>query len=154
MPPGDATFLPYKAHPSHTASKANGRFFVLRFESSSERHFFWMQSQPQRSENPSSFGARDLKIGDIVNRMLQGEEVDASAELAAVNGQAGGGGSGGNPDEDGDGDERMEDVEGSRGQHDHSGSGGAGGAGADATGGDVRQEGESSREGGADGARA
>lgn len=52
-----------------------------------------------------------------------------------------------------DDDETMEDVEGTNHDSNHH-SGGGGGAGPGATGGDVREEGEPSREGGADGGRA
>jgi 26S proteasome regulatory subunit N13 len=54
---------------------------------------------------------------------------------------------------DGDDDATMEDIEGTHQSSDHRGSG-SGGAGLDATGGDIREEGEESREGGADGGRA
>ena len=79
-----------------------------------------------------------------MNTLLQGEEVDVSQEMSNLpDGQG----------PDGDGDETMEDVEGT--DHDPSHHrGGSGGAGPDATGGDIREEGEQSREGGADGGRA
>ncbi|KAF4123381.1 26S proteasome regulatory subunit N13 [Geosmithia morbida] len=143
MVPTDGSFVPYeyKTTPQPT-SKTNGRIFVLKFSSSSERHLFWLQSKPQsRNGDPSWFSPRDRKIGDIVNLLLQGEEVDVTRELANVRNT---------DDQPDDEDEAMEDAEGERGSRDH----GAGGAGPDATGGDVREEGESSREGGADGARA
>jgi hypothetical protein len=146
IPPGDATFTPYKPSAQHPTSKCNGRFFVLRFESSSERQFFWLQSKPQRPSDPSWFSPRDLLIGDIVNRLLGGEDVDVAREfleLAAL-------GDDGDDDQDDDGDEAMGDGESGTAPP----GGAAGGAGADATGGDVREEGETSREGGADGARA
>ena len=54
---------------------------------------------------------------------------------------------------DQDDDETMEDVDGADEDPSHQ-RGGSGGAGPDATGGDVREEGEQSREGGADGGRA
>ena len=61
------------------------------------------------------------------------------AELAGISNSSGN-----------DEDETMEDVEpSSRNRH-----GSTGGAGAGATGGDIRDEGEESREGGADGGRA
>ncbi|KAL7789403.1 proteasome complex subunit Rpn13 ubiquitin receptor domain-containing protein [Trichoderma ceciliae] len=144
MVPTDGSFLPYeyKTTPQPTA-KTNGRMFVLKFASSSQRHLFWMQSKPQgRNGDASYFSPRDRKIGDIVHRLLQGEEVNATRELSAVRN---------NNDRQDDEDEAMEDIEG-HGHQDHAG--GSGGAGADATGGDIREEGEGSREGGADGARA
>lgn len=146
MVPTDGSFVPYEQNSnSEPTAKTNGRIFVLKFASSSQRYLFWMQSKPQsRDGSPSWFSPRDRKIGDIVNRLLQGEEVNVTSELASVRNV---------DDRDDDDDETMEDVEGTRGQHAHHGSG-SGGAGPDATGGDVREEGEESREGGADGARA
>ena len=80
-----------------------------------------------------------------MNTLLQGEDVNVEDEIASLpNGHHGPGG---------DDDETMEDVEGA--DHDPSHNrGGSGGAGPDATGGDIREEGEQSREGGADGGRA
>ncbi|RCI15704.1 hypothetical protein L249_3481 [Ophiocordyceps polyrhachis-furcata BCC 54312] len=143
MVPTDGSFVPYEA--SQPAAQTNGRIFVLKFASSSQRHLFWMQSKPQsRVGDPSWFSPRDRKIGSIVHRLLQGQDVNVTAELAAVR----------NPgDRRDDDDEPMEDAEGLRRPHDHPGSG-SGGAGPGATGGDIREEGEGSREGGADGARA
>lgn len=147
MVPTDGSFLPYeyKTTPQPTA-KTNGRIFALKFASSSQRHVFWLQSKPQaRNGDPSWISPRDRKIGDIVNQLLQGEEVNVARELASVR----------NTDnsQDDDDDETMEDAEGQFGSREHRPSG-SGGAGPDATGGDVREEGEGSREGGADGARA
>jgi len=142
MVPTDGSFTPYESTTSsEPTSKTDGRIFVLKFSSSSQRHIFWLQSKPQ-SENgdPAYYSPRDRKIGDIVHRLLQGEEVDVSEEMSTVR----------NNDHDDDEDETMEDAENQRPQE-HRGSGGAG---PDATGGDVREEGEGSREGGADGARA
>lgn len=145
MVPTDGTFVPYEYTTSpQPTSKTNGRIFVLKFASSSQRYLFWMQSKPQGANgDPSHFSPRDRKIGDIVNRLLQGEEVNVSRELASVRN---------NNDRNDDGDETMEDVEG-RAPTDRHGSG-SGGAGPDATGGDIREEGEDAREGGGDGARA
>lgn len=147
MVPTDGSFIPYEYDTTaQPTAKTNGRIFVLKFASSSQRYFFWMQSKPQsRNGDPSWFSPRDRKIGDVVHGLLQGEEVNVTGELASVR----------NVDDrrDDDDDETMEDVEGHRGPRGHRGSG-SGGAGADATGGDVREEGEESREGGADGARA
>ncbi|KAG6033201.1 hypothetical protein E4U41_006970 [Claviceps citrina] len=146
MVPTDASFVPYEPDASRPSAKTNGRIFILKFASSSQRHFFWLQSKPQSREgDPSWFSPRDHKIGQVVNEILQGREVNVMAELASV--RVGG------ERRDDDDDETMEDVEEDRGPQAHRG-GGTGGAGPDATGGDVRQEGEESREGGADGARA
>jgi len=119
---------------------------VLKFSSSSQRYLFWLQSKSQHERgDPSWFSPRDLKLGEIVNTLLQGEEIDVQQAIANLPRGRGGP----SPDED----ETMEDVEGTdhdRG-HNHSGSGGAG---MNATGGDIREEGQESREGGADGGRA
>jgi len=152
MIPTDGHFVPFDTRsPAQPTSKTNGRIFVLKFGSSSQRHLFWLQSKPQgRTGNPAWFSPRDLKIGEVVDKLLQGEEVDVNRELASVRGR------GNNDDEEpraGDDDETMEDVEGHGDPHGHH-EGGNGGAGPDATGGDFRKEGEGSREGGADGARA
>lgn len=152
MVPGDGRFIPYEGTGDHASSKTNGRIFVLKFESSSQRHLFWLQSKPQSpSGDPAWLSPRDRKIGNLVDQLLQGDEPDVDAELAEVRGgnnnDRRGGGNSGDAD-DGDDDETMEDAEG------HHGGGGPGGAGSGATGGDVRDEGEDAREGGADGARA
>jgi len=152
MIPTDGNFVPYDTKtPANPSSKTNGRIFVLKFSSSSQRHLFWLQSKPQgRQGDPAWLSPRDRKIGDIVDRLLQGEEVDVTRELASVRNNSDDSRRDDEGDDDDD-DEAMEDVE---GQSDAPHSGGAGGAGPDATGGDVRREGEDSREGGADGARA
>lgn len=122
MFPQDGSFAPYKK------SRASGRIFVLKFSSSSQRHLFWLQSKSQSPNNdPAHFSSRDLKIGEVVDSLLQGEEVDmqqAASEMRA----------GRQTYEDED--ETMEDAEG-QGNH-----------------GDMRDEGEDAREGGADGGRA
>lgn len=142
MLPTDGSFQPY--HPSTPSKSTNGRLYVLKFTSSSQRYLFWLQSRSQHPQgDPSWFSPRDLKLGQIVNNLLQGEDVDVEAQMASIPHDSNG------PDDD----ETMEDVEGTNHDSNHP-SGGGGGAGPGATGGDIREEGEPSREGGADGGRA
>ena len=143
MFPGDGRFVPYEYNTrEEPTSRTNGRIFALKFSSSSQRHLFWLQSTPQAKNGDASwFSPRDIKIGELVDSLLQGEELNVAEEMAQV--QSGGNG--------GDDDETMEDVEGTGDEHHQ---GGSGGAGPDATGGDVREEGAGAREGGADGGRA
>lgn len=129
MFPTDGNFNPYRK------TRVSGRVFVLKFSSSSQRHLFWLQSKSQSpSGDPSYFSPRDLKIGEAVNDLLQGEEVDITELVSQIRA--------GHPPDDEDAD--MEDVEGQ----------GSGGAAPNTTGGDIRREGGGSREGGADGGRA
>jgi 26S proteasome regulatory subunit N13 len=131
MIPGDGAFIPYTGSESvedseNVKSPTDGRIFVLKFNSSSQRYLFWLQSKSQHPRGDASwFSERDLKIANVSNPAPGGDE-----------------------------DETMEDVEGAdhssrRNRHDSTG-----GAGAGATGGDIREEGSGSREGGADGGRA
>lgn len=150
MIPGDGAFLPYTGKDAaedsdNVKSPTNGRIFVLKFNSSSQRYLFWLQAKSQHPrDDPSWFSLRDLRIGQIVDSLLNGEEIDVLAELASVQ----------NPTAGNDEDETMEDVEGADHSARRNRHGSTGGAGADATGGDIREEGEESREGGADGGRA
>jgi 26S proteasome regulatory subunit N13 len=142
MFPGDASFLPFEKEGPNRKPLVNGRIFVLRFSSSSARHFFWLQSKSQHSSgDPSFFSDRDRKLGEIVNSILQGEDIDVQQEIENL------------PSGGGDDDTAMEDADGGAFQSDHHRAA-SGGAGAGATGGDIREEGEESREGGADGGRA
>jgi 26S proteasome regulatory subunit N13 len=147
MFPTDGHFEPYEYKTrDEPTSKTNGRIFVLKFSSSSSRYLFWMQSKSQSRDGDASwFSPRDLKIGQIVDSLLQGEDVNVAEEIAQARTEGGGN----NDDED----ETMEDAEGHGDQSEHH-RGGSGGAGPDATGGDIREEGAGSREGGADGGRA
>jgi len=97
MFPTDGHFEPYEYKTSNQpTSKTNGRIFALKFSSSSQRHVFWMQSKPQaQNGDPSWFSPRDLKIGQIIDTLLQGEEVNVQEEIAQI-----GSGNGGNDDED------------------------------------------------------
>ncbi|KAL1893621.1 hypothetical protein Cpir12675_004051 [Ceratocystis pirilliformis] len=146
MIPEDGNFLHYDSE--SPSAKTNGRIYVLKFRSSSQRYLFWLQSAPEHPTIHSRLSERDRKITDIVFNLLQGEEVDVDAELAAL-------------DEDDDEEEEEEEYEDEDEDEDEemadqttTARGTTGGAGADATGGDIRDEGEDAREGGADGGRA
>ncbi|KAH7116078.1 proteasome complex subunit Rpn13 ubiquitin receptor-domain-containing protein, partial [Dendryphion nanum] len=153
MIPGDASFTPYLssdtgADSENLKSPTDGRVFVLKFNSSSQRHLFWLQSKSQHPKgDPSWFSERDLKVGQIIDLLLNGEEVDVLAELAGISSRNA-------PSGDDDEDETMEDVEGTNHSSNRNRHGSTGGAGPGATGGDIREEGSGPREGGADGGRA
>ena len=93
MVPTDGHFLPYErtAPGSDQQAPTNGRIFVLSFQSSTQKHIFWLQSKSQHaSGDPAWFSPRDLKLGQIVDRLLQGDEVNVKEEVANVsNDQAG-----------------------------------------------------------------
>lgn len=145
MVPSDGSFKPYQpTKGSNKKSPTNGRIFILKFQSSSARHLFWLQSKSQHSQGESGwFSPRDLKLGEIVDQLLQGEQVNVQEELNNLPNDQGG------QDDDDDSRNRMEDVR--RGSQ-------SGTAENLATGdsfiGDPSNEGEGSREGGADGGRA
>ncbi|KAH9823673.1 ARM 1-domain-containing protein [Teratosphaeria destructans] len=146
MVPGDGTFQPLVKNPGADSveSPTNGRIYVLRFTSSSQKHYFWMQSKTQHREGKLSwFSQRDQKLGQIVDLLLQGEDVDVEGEVADIR-------NGGDGDDGPNGDADAMEVDDQPGLSRQE----TGGAGQDATGGDPRQEGEASREGGADGGRA
>lgn len=146
MVPTDGTFTPYEPSQSDSAKPiTNGRIFVLRFQSSTQRHFFWLQSKSQHIQgDPAWFSPRDLKLGQIVDRLLQGDEVNIAEEVANIATNHGG-----NADDDDDPTSRMEDVR-SNGQSVPPGNI----ANGDPFMGDPGEEGQGSREGGADGGRA
>ncbi|KAK4902028.1 hypothetical protein LTR27_000929 [Elasticomyces elasticus] len=147
MIPGDGTFHPLVKNPGSESveSPTTGRIFVLKFSSSSQKYYFWMQSAPQNKDGKLGlFSARDQKIGQVIDALLQGEEVDIEQEAREIRE----GGQGDDGDDGGDADAMEVDHGGSLTRQE------TGGAGQDATGGDPREEGEASREGGADGGRA
>ena len=83
MFPGDATFTPYTGNTSSadTKSPTNGRIYMLKFSSSSQRHFFWLQSKSQHPSGDASwFSSRDKRYGEIINQVLAGEEVDVGPD--------------------------------------------------------------------------
>ncbi|CAK1355249.1 hypothetical protein CB0940_01006 [Cercospora beticola] len=144
MFPSDGHFFPLvkEQGAEQLHSPTNGRIFVLKFSSSNQKHYFWMQSKSQSRQGETSwFSERDQRIGQIVDQLLQGEDVDVTAEIDEIRG-------GGNSGTDGDADAMEVDQDRTLGRQE------SGGAGQDATGGDPREEGEASREGGADGGRA
>lgn len=146
MVPADGTFIPYEPSLTDSSKSAtNGRMFVLRFQSSTQRHFFWLQSKSQHANgDPAWFSPRDLKLGQIVNRLLQGEEVNVEEEVASITND-----NDRNGEDDDDSTSRMEDVR-SEGQSGPPGNIASG----DPFMGDPGEEGQGSREGGADGGRA
>lgn len=147
MFPADGNFHPVIAEEGaeELHSPTNGRIFVLKFASSSQKHFFWMQSKSQSREGSLSwFSPRDQRLGQIVDSLLQGDDVDVEAEVEQIRN---GNDDGDDPSGDADAME-VDDAPTTLKRRE------TGGAGQDATGGDPREEGEASREGGADGARA
>ena len=142
MLPGDGSFAPYQRVPPSSDAKnpTNGRIFVLKFASSSNRHFFWLQAKSQHHQGDAShFSPRDIKLGEIVHKLIQGDEINVQEEVSNLNGQQQGG--------DGDGDAEMRDVA-PEGQGDEAEKQG------DPFIGNPENEGGQSRDGGADGGRA
>ena len=152
MVPGDGTFKPHKIEDGHfLKSPTNGRIFILKFQSSSARHFFWLQSKTQDPDGDVEFfSPRDRKLGDIVNQLLQGEEVNVQEALSNVPPP---------PKREPDDEDDDEDDDGGGDQMEGVRRGSQSGAAENlASGdpfiGDPSNEGEGSREGGADGGRA
>lgn len=94
MVPGDGTFTPYDlSHAGLAGSPTNGRVFVLRFQSSTQRYLFWLQSKSQHPQgDPAWFSPRDLKLGQIIDRLLQGDNVNIAEEVANLSNNQGGNG--------------------------------------------------------------
>ena len=86
MFPSDGRFLPYEHTPgADRKSPTNGRIYVLSFQSSTQKYFFWMQSKNQHpAGDPSWFSPRDLKYGEIVDRLLQGDQVNVQEEVSNI----------------------------------------------------------------------
>ena len=66
--PGDATFTPLVSNQGaeDVRSPTNGRIFVLKFSSSGEKQYFWMQSKSQHKEGePNWFSQRDQRLGYV-----------------------------------------------------------------------------------------
>ena len=102
-----------------------------------------MQARSQHASGDADwFSQRDQRLGQVVDLLLSGEDVDVEREVEEIR-QSGNGGDGDAGGQNGDGGDLM-DLDRQE----------TGGAGQDATGGDPREEGEASREGGADGGRA
>jgi 26S proteasome regulatory subunit N13 len=75
--PGDARLVPY-------TECTTGRVMVLKFSSSSQRHFFWIQS---KSESPAGelghWSARDMKWVERINAALNGAD-DEDEEMGDI----------------------------------------------------------------------
>ncbi|KAI5815020.1 proteasome complex subunit Rpn13 ubiquitin receptor-domain-containing protein [Pyronema omphalodes] len=65
--PGDCRLLRHDSGPT-------GRIFMLKFASSSERNFFWLQSQPEGE--PGHWSQRDKNWIKRMDRIMQGESED------------------------------------------------------------------------------
>lgn len=91
MVPGDGAFTPYEfSHTGLAKSPTNGRVFVLRFQSSTQRYLFWLQSKSQHPQgDPAWFSPRDLKLGQIIDRLLQGDDVNVAQEIASISNNQG-----------------------------------------------------------------
>ncbi|KAA8898364.1 proteasome complex subunit Rpn13 ubiquitin receptor-domain-containing protein [Sphaerosporella brunnea] len=78
MIPGDARLVPI--NPNNT-----GRFFVLKFSSSSQRNFYWLQAQSEDPENLAHWSERDKSWIRRIDNILRGEEEDEEMGDAPIN---------------------------------------------------------------------
>ncbi|KAK7207293.1 proteasome complex subunit Rpn13 ubiquitin receptor-domain-containing protein [Myxozyma melibiosi] len=79
--PGEAEWLP-------VAQCTTGRVYVLKFNSSSQRSFFWMQEAPS-GDILNEISENDLKIATRINTLLEdidAEEVDILEEQSGASG--------------------------------------------------------------------
>nr|POE47791.1 proteasomal ubiquitin receptor adrm1-b [Quercus suber] len=93
MLPGDGSFTPLlkEQGAEDLHSPTTGRIYVLKFSSSNQKHYFWMQSKTQHKEGSLSwFSQRDQRLGQIVDLLLQGDDVDVEQELEEVRRNGGG----------------------------------------------------------------
>jgi 26S proteasome regulatory subunit N13 len=67
MIPGDARLVRHDTGPT-------GRIFVLKFSSSSQRNFYWLQAQSEEPENPGYWSERDKSWIRRIDTILRGEE--------------------------------------------------------------------------------
>ncbi|EWC43641.1 hypothetical protein DRE_01528 [Drechslerella stenobrocha 248] len=65
--PGDASFVPYQ---NPTGAPNDGRICVLKFQSSDQRHFFWLQSKAASGE-AGKYSQKDLLIVRKIDRLIQ-----------------------------------------------------------------------------------
>ncbi|KAF3932795.1 hypothetical protein ABW19_dt0207784 [Dactylella cylindrospora] len=63
--PGDATFAPY----TNPSAPGDGRIYVLKFHSSSQRHFFWWQIKSE--EGAGDHSRKDRLIAKKIDRLIQ-----------------------------------------------------------------------------------
>ena len=68
MIPGDAQLVKVESQ--------TGRIVVLKFSSSSQRQFYWLQSKAEDSNNPAFWSERDDGWIRRINNVLQQEDGD------------------------------------------------------------------------------
>ena len=72
--PGDARLLRHNTGPT-------GRIFVLKFSSSSQRNFYWLQAQSQGpNKEPGYWSQGDLDWIKRIDKILQSEEGEDGGE--------------------------------------------------------------------------